>query len=230
MTRRVDPDSARLYVAVFLLAFAATGCATSGSRGGVPDAAAETRLEAATAPAQRAQVFFDWNMTDRDARFSGRGVLRLDEGYRARVDLFGPRGETLAAAIVDGEEMRVVPDAAAELLPPAAFMWAALGVFRRPPHIPLSGTDASGTEVTLVYARDEMRWSFSFDADRLRSTEWTDGSGRRTVELTGATDLGLPQQAVFRDWTAFRELTLRVTDVEEKAAFEPDVWILPGER
>ncbi|HEX6309818.1 MAG TPA: hypothetical protein VFZ69_16720 [Longimicrobiales bacterium] len=190
----------------------------------------ETRLVAATTPSNRAQIFFDWNMTDRDARFSGRGVLRLDTTGRARVDLFAARGETLAAAVLEGETMRVVPANAANLLPPPALLWASLGVFRRPSDAPLTGTAAADGTVTLEYTREPTVWRFQFGDDRLKSTEWTDGTGRRTVVLTGEAALGLPAQAVFRDWTEFRELTIRVTEVEEKAAFEPDVWILPGER
>ena len=211
-----------------ILGFA--GCATGAGGTGAPDAEAAQRLEAGTTPARPAQVMFDWNMTDRDARFSGRGVLRIDSGYRARVDLFGPRGETLAAAIVDDGIMRVAPQAAAPMLPPAPMLWASLGVFRRPADAPLTGTRADGSGISLEYSRDGTVWRFQFEDDRLRSTEWTDGSGRRTVELTGTAGLDFPGQAVFRDWTEFRELTLRVTEVEERAAFEPDVWILPGER
>lgn len=206
------------------------GCAASAGGMGVPDQQVEARLEAATARAQRARVVFDWNMTDRDARFSGRGVLRLDSDQRARVDLFGPRGETLAAAVVEDDAMRVVPQAAASMLPPPALLWSSLGVFRPPADAPLTGTRAEDGSVTLEYARDRTQWRFRFEDDRLRAVEWTDGAGRRSVELTGTADLGFPDQALFRDWTEFRELTLRVTEVEESAAFEPDVWILPGER
>lgn len=208
----------------------AAGCATHGVGTGTPDPVAEQRLEAVTTPVHPAQVTFDWHMTDRDARFSGRGVLRIDSGYRARVDLFGPRGETLAAAVVEDGIMRVAPEAAAAMLPPAPMLWASLGVFRRPEDAPLTGTRASGNGISLEYSRDGTAWRFRFEDERLRAAEWTDGSGRRTVELTGTAGLEFPGQAVFRDWTEFRELTLRVTDVEERAAFEPDVWILPGER
>lgn len=228
---RVAPTLGRRYS--FALAITAVlsagGCATTGEAG-TADPQVEQRLEAATAPAVRAQVMFDWNMTDRDARFSGRGVLRIDSGYRARVDLFGPRGETLAAAIVAGGEMRVAPQAAAAMLPPAPMLWASLGVFRKPVDAPLTGTSVSEDGTSLHYSRDGVQWRFGFEEERLRSAEWTDGEGRRTVELTGNAAHGFPAQAVFRDWTEFRELTLRVTEVEERAAFEPDVWILPGER
>jgi hypothetical protein len=229
---RVDRRWRQLYFhpPAWALVLAVAGCTASAGGMGAPDEQVESRLEAATAPARRAQVVFDWNMTDRDARFSGRGVLRLDSGQRARVDLFGPRGETLAAAIVENDLMRVVPQAAASMLPPPALLWSSLGVFRPPVDAPLTGTAAGDGGLTLEYTRDRTRWRFRFEGDRLRTVEWTDGSGRRSVELTGAADLGFPDQAVFRDWTEFRELTLRVTEVEESAAFEPDVWILPGER
>jgi hypothetical protein len=230
--RLVDRTYGRVYIPALAAAVfvSAAGCASGSGAAGVPDPEAEQRLETATAPARRAQITFDWNMTDRDARFSGRGVLRADSGYRARVDLFGPRGETLAAAVVEGANMRVAPAAAEAMLPPPAMLWAALGVFRRPVDAPLTGTRVTDDGISLEYSRDRIQWSFRFDGDRLRSAEWSDGSGRRTVVLTGTADRGFPGQAVFRDWTEFRELTLRVTDVEERAAFEPDVWILPGER
>jgi hypothetical protein len=213
-----------------IFALSITACAAGTGAAGPPDPQVEQRLESATAPVRRARVVFEWNMTDRDARFSGRGVLRADSGYRARVDLFGPRGETLAAAVVEGATMRVAPEAAAAMLPPRAMLWASLGVFRRPTDAPLTGTRVSDDGISLEYTRDRTQWRFQFEGERLRATEWTDGSGRRTVQLTGTADLGFPGQAVFRDWTEFRELTLRVTEVEESAAFEPDVWILPGER
>ncbi|HSJ09389.1 MAG TPA: hypothetical protein VK928_05725 [Longimicrobiales bacterium] len=188
------------------------------------------RLQEATRPGTRAHVVFDWSLTGRDASFSGTGVMRLDTGYRARVDLFGPRGETYAAAIIEDDAMRMVPQQASALLPPPALLWSLLGAFRVPTDAPLAGTQSDGSSTTLEYARDRTRWSFRFEGAALRSTEWTDGNSRRTVTLTGASQLGFPAATTFRDWTEFRELTLRVTHVEEKTAFEPDVWILPGER
>jgi hypothetical protein len=170
-------------------------------------------------------------MTDREFRLSGRGVLRLDSAARARVDLFGPRGETLAAAIVEGEDrMRVVPSGAERLLPPAALMWSALGVFRPPVDAPLVATAVDGGTTQLEYARDATRWRFRFESDTLRHVEWTASGGRRTVELSGSSGFGLPAAGTFRDWTEFRELTLRATKVEETSGFDADVWILPGER
>jgi hypothetical protein len=220
----------RRLVGLALLAATASCGGTASLADAPPDPESEVRLEAATQPTHRLEVLFDWSVQDREARMSGRGVLRLDRGERGRVDLFGVRGETLAAAIVEGETMRVVPTVAASLLPPPALLWSALGVFRRPADAPLTATRASDDGVLLEYSRDGARWLFRFEQDVLRSTEWTAGSGRRTVVLTGSAGFGLPQQAVFRDWAEFRELNLSVTDVQEKTVFDADTWILPGQR
>jgi hypothetical protein len=223
---RVPPSRAAVRATALVAAFLAA-CATA-PQAGPPDPGLEARAVAATTPDNRIHVVFDWHMTDRDARFSGQGSLRLDHGYRARVDLFGPRGETLAAAVVEGEVMRVVPAGAESLLPPPAMLWSALGVFRAPADAPLTGSTLTDNGFTLAYAGGDARWTFGFHGDALRSAEWSHGRSRRTVVLTGEAQYGLPGQAIFRDWAEFRELTLRLTDVQERTAFEPDVWVLPG--
>lgn len=217
--------------ALLALVAALGGCAaTGGAADAPPDPSAAAALAQATSPEYRLEVQFDWNMVDRDARFGGRGLLRLDRAERARVDLFGPRGETLAAAIMDGDAMRVVPQQAASLLPPPALLWAALGAFSEPEDMPLTATRVDGDDTTLEYGRDRTRWTFRFTGSALRSTEWTDGDGRRTVELTGNAGFGVPRDAAFRDWIEFRELSLSVTAIEERASFDAYTWILPGER
>jgi hypothetical protein len=236
MTRTsFDRFRSRFYV---LAALAATslqpGCASAPAATTPQQAPANPALAlaavTATTPQRRLQIVFEWNMTDRDARFSGRGTLRIDPGYRARLDMFGPRGDALASAIISDQQMRAYPAMAAGMLPPAAFLWAALGVFRQPDDADLVKATVTGGRTALEYARADTRWEFRVEDGILRSTEWTSTGSRRTVELTGTSKLGMPASASFRDWTEFRELTLKVTDVEEKAAFEPDVWILPGER
>ena len=220
-------------LAVFISALAPAACASAPAQqaaGAPADPAIAAAAVAATMPQRRLQIVFEWTMTDRDARFSGRGTMRIDTGYRARLDLFGPRGETLAATILTDAQMRSVPPLAGAMLPPPAMMWAALGIFRAPEDADLMRASISGGTTQLEYARGAIRWQFSIADGLLRSMEWTNGSARRTVQLTGTSSLGMPAEASFRDWTEFRQLTLKVTDVEEKASFEPDVWILPGER
>jgi hypothetical protein len=224
---------ARPFRTTLLLAATVAACATASATpsGGPPDPGAAARLSAATQQTRRLHVVFEWSLTDREFRLNGRGVLRVDSAQRARVDLFDPRGNTLAAAIVDGETMRIAgPPGAEKMLPPSNLMWAAIGVFRQPTDAPLVATKATGTTTQLEYARDDRRYTFGFDNEVLRHVEWTAGGSRRTVELIGASKFGLPAEGKFRDWTEFRELTLRATDVAEAAKFDADVWILPNQR
>jgi hypothetical protein len=124
--------------------------------------------------------------------------------------------------------MHLFLSGAESVLPPPALLWSSLGVFRRPADAPLTSTARENGTLVLGYARAETRWLFRFEDELLRGTAWSDRSGRRTVELTGEAGFGVPGTAQFRDWAEFRELTLRVTDVEERTGFEPDVWVLPG--
>jgi len=222
-----------LQAAAVWLAIAAAACAPAPSAPVAAPAALDATLadsvERATAPRRPQQVTFDWALTDRDARFSGKGVVRLAPPYRARLDLFGPRGEAYVVAVLDGDALRLAPAGANELLPPAAFLWASLGVFRRPAQ-PLTLARRTGEGVELAYAAGSDRWRFNLGPDGLRQVEWQgpDG-GRRTVELSGRAAPSVPQRGAFRDWVAFRELTLTVTGVEDVDGFSEDIWT-PGAR
>jgi hypothetical protein len=175
-------------------------------------------------------VTFAWNLQDRDARFSGQGVVRSEPPARARLDLFGPRGEGYLTAVLEDEELRIPGGVAASMLPPPAFLWASLGVFREPRHARLELARRDGNGVELGYTGGDERWRFRFDGQRLRHVEWQgpDG-GKRTVELTGDAAHGLSARAVYRDWPAFRELTLSLDGVEQVDAFPTDIWSLSGQ-
>jgi hypothetical protein len=227
----VDPTFRRSYVPRLrdlrwlALGLALSACAPGATveDGAAVDPGLVERAVAGTAPARLLHVTFDWSMQDRDARFSGKGVVRIAPPYRGRLDLFGPRGETYIAAVLEEDQLRM-PPAALSLLPPPAFLWASLGVFRRPADsLTVARTTGQGMELGFAGARE--RWHFAFAGDRLRSVEWhgPDG-GRRTVELQGEGAHGLPQRGTFRDWQEFRELTLTLTSVEEVNAFPADIW------
>lgn len=171
---------------------------------------------------------FAWTFSEQSARFNGRGSTRVEPPYRARLDLFGPRGETYLAAATVGDELRLPPNMPANLIPPVALLWSAMGVLRVPEGATLELTHQSGDTLTVGYARAEERWRFRAVQGRLQYVEWNGpGAGRRTVELRGAAAHGLPQVAVYRDWAAFRELTLTLEQVNEVQAFPPDTWY-PG--
>jgi hypothetical protein len=183
-------------------------------------------LVAATVPDRPLQLTFDWAVTDRDARFSGKGVVRVAPPYRARLDLFGPRGETYVIATLDGAQLVLRPEGANQLLPPAPFLWASLGVFRAPGQ-PLTSSRADGDDAELAFADQAERWRFAFAGGELRRVEWLGpDNGRRTVELAGESAPGVPQRGSYRDWIAFRELTLTVTGVENVDGFDAEIWKL----
>lgn len=222
----LPPAFARLApVIALVLSACATAAPVPGTAPAGIDATLVDSAEAATRLQRRLHVTFDWSLQDRDARFRGQGVVRLDPPYRGRLDLFGPRGETYAAAVLQDAELRA-PAGAAALLPPPAFLWASLGVFRRP-EAPLTLARRDGESLELGFAAGRERWHFAFEAGRLRHVEWLgpDG-GRRTVELAGAAAHGLPQRGTYRDWQEFRELALTLTAVEEVDAFPSDIWRL----
>ena len=93
---------------ITLAALAITACAGRSIPATLDPPVAEDAI-AETAPDRARRVVFDWRMLDGDARFSGRGVARIEPPYRARLDLFGPGDETvLSAALVD-QDVRLPP-------------------------------------------------------------------------------------------------------------------------
>ena len=211
------------------LVMIAGACASSREFApGPPAPLIAQRLVSATAPARPLQIVFDWSLRDREARFSGAGAARVQPPYQGRLDLFGPRGETyLSAAVVDGQ-LRLPPGAPTDALPPAALLWAALGVLHPPADAELLGTSTSTEGTFLEYGRGDERWRFRLQDDKLRHAEWVSGAdGRRTVELDGDGGSGLPQRALYRDWTAFRELELILTQIDEVDAFPDDIFTIP---
>lgn len=191
------------------------------------DPALETDAIARTAITEPVQILFEWNVRDRDARFSGQGVARV-EANRARVDLFGPRGEGYLSAVLEGFELRTARGAVENApLPPPALFWNVLGVFRSPPGATLVKSEQQNANVTLEYASASDRWRFQFESGMLRHAEWTgSGEGRRTVELGAEDKNGLPSGATYRDWPAFLELRLSPTEVRKVNGFPSEIWTL----
>lgn len=222
----------RAALAVTYTAALLGGCTGSArpAQPGPIDPTLEPAAVSSTQLRSRLRVVFEWSLQDRDARFTGDGVARVEPPYRARLDLFGPRGEGyLSAALVDFE-LRLPPGATAELLPPPPLLWSVLGVFRAPPNAEL--VDASGDSVRseLQYRAGEETWRFLLQNGRLQRVEWQGpGQGRQTVELQQYDARGLPKRAVYRDLREFRELSLELTQAYEVDSFPPEIW-QPGVR
>jgi hypothetical protein len=232
---RVDRLRSRRYYRALetgLTALALAGCAGHAPPAvpAVIDPALEARAIQNTQLRSRLRLIFDWSLQDRDARFSGEGVTRLEPPDKARLDLFGPRGEGyLSAALVDFD-LRLPPGADNNVLPPPALFWSVLGVFRAPAGAQLIGARGDSTAIELDYRAGDQTWNFKLSGGRLQRAEWQGPEqGRQTVEIKqhGARDL--PARVVYRDWRAFRELTLTLTQVYDAEPFPPEIW-QPGIR
>lgn len=216
---------------VVLLAFvavAASGCAARGAPIQLPEARELAReASAASTRESRVRAVFAWSMAEADARFSGDGVAHIGTDDRARIDLFGPRGDGYLSAILVGDVLALPPGAPADApVPPPALLWSTVGVFRPPSGAELVASRRSGARVVLEYAGAEGTWRFTFEGDRLVGAELDGLRGRQSVELRGLGPGRLPERAVYRDHTAFRELVLTLVDAEDPAEFPPDIWSL----
>lgn len=209
---------------VLLLTGAVAACAGRGVPETLEPEIAATAI-GRSAPDRPLQVVFDWTVLDGSARFSGSGAARIEPPYRARLDLFGPQGEGYVSAALVGTDLRLPPGAPAIRLPPAAMMWAVLGVVLPPERARLVGTRSSADRTELYYDADGSRLRYTLVDGRLRSATW-DGDGRRmAVELSGVVEPGLPRSAFYRDGSAHTELKLELKRVNEVESYPPDIWI-----
>jgi hypothetical protein len=195
----------------------------------VDAAALAAALREATLPTGPRQSGFAWELDEAGARFRGSGVARYDAPDRFRLDLFGPRGETYLAAALVGDEPRVPPSVEARFaLPSPALLWAAVGVVRPPTDAVLADAADSDGVVTLRYRLpDADVLEFRARGGRLESLRRTRGRGvAESVDLTWSA-VGVAR-AVYRDWVAYRSLTLTVESHADAAPFPAETWSPPG--
>jgi hypothetical protein len=187
------------------------------------------RLEATTRLEEPLRILFQWSMSDRDARFQGRGVARVEPPYKARLDLFLGNGETVARAALVDDDLRLPTGTPAGIIPPAEMLWGTLGEFRPGLGNALLGGELLGEgRVRLRYRRPdgiELRFTISegrvAEIERLRQGQVVE----RVVVKPGDRDR-YPADATYRDLAAFRELRLTRERLEDVEAFPPDIWQL----
>lgn len=186
-------------------------------------------LQRATLPASPRQLTFGWQLDEAGAGFRGRGVGRFAAPTRFRLDLFGPRGESyLSAALVDGAVR--VPAAVEERfrLPSPALLWAAVGVFQPPADARLIGGRVEDGVLTLRYdAGEQGTLEFRARDHALLSVRRLRGGGvQESVDLER--EGGALRQARYRDWPAFRTLTLTLEASTDVPGFPDEIWTPPG--
>ena len=212
-----------------LLVAGLAGCASASPPPGTIEPGVEAQAVAATRFEDRLHITFRWTFTEQQSRFSGEGATRMEPPYRARLDLFGPRGEAYVSAALVEYDLRLPPGASTDLLPPPTLLWSALGVLLPPRGATLTRATRDGAETQIEYTESGGRWRFTLEGNRLRRAEWEGGQGRgrRTVEIRAYGERDVPSQVVYRDWLAFRELTLTLNQVDDADPFPPDTWY-PG--
>jgi hypothetical protein len=185
------------------------------------------RLEARGQIERPERILFEWSLSDRDARFAGRGVARLEPPYRARLDLFLASGETAVRAALVGDELRLPPGAPAGIVPPAELLWGTLGVFKPSGDARLRGAEAlADGRTALHYVRPdgiEVRYLVGEngvqEVERLRQ-----GSVVEQLALGTPSGGRYPSEATYRNLPEFRELRLSRKAVEQVESYPPDIW------
>jgi len=176
-----------------------------------------------------ARIDFRWQLNEAGSRVGGVGVARVEPPYRARLDLFLDGGETVTAAVVVEDELRLPPGEVDEVFPPVDLMWATLGVFR-----PLSGAELQGGDrlendsQRLRYRLDDGReLHYEVAGSALRAVELLEGeSVVGWVRLTGDSADAFPETATYRNLLDFRELEIVRTAVTVAEPFDPSIWDL----
>jgi len=157
----------------------------------------------------------------------GRGVARVQPPYQARLDLFTENGETAARAALVESRLRVPPGVDRRLVPPPPLLWTALGVFHPGAGAELLDGTLEGNDGLRARYRLEGDVELVYDlaARTIRSAEiQRDGHAVERVRLEWDERTGFPEQAVYRDLAAFRELKVKTESVERAEPYPPEVF------
>jgi hypothetical protein len=193
---------------------------------GDPAGTAEA-LRAATRLEEPVRIDFRWRLNEAGARLSGVGVARVEPPYRARLDLFLDNDESVVAAALVDDELRLSAGAPDDILPPVQLMWGTLGVFRPTDDARLAGGERlEGESERLRYAYDGgAELHYQVDGGEVRRldllrddtiVEWM------IVETEGAERW--PTSVVYRNLVDYRELRITRTEVRTADPFDPAIW------
>jgi len=185
-------------------------------------ASAAERRTAIDAPYR---ITFEWSATEPGARMSGRGLARVEPPYRARLDLFADNGEHVAAAVLDGDDLRVAAGAQTSI-PPAPLLWGALGVYRPGFGSVLAGGRVyPGGELELGYRIPQGELRYRLRDDLIERIDVL-GGGTTVEEVALARGAGerVPRRATYRHLVEVRELQMTLESVEDVESYPTDIW------
>jgi hypothetical protein len=215
---------------ILVLPLLVAGCASAPPPAAAPpvDAGAVQReAEERSALDHPYRLVFEWEFQEPGVRVRGRGVARVEPPYRARLDLFGPNGDRIAAASLVNDRLEV-PVGLASAIPPAPMLWGALGIFRPGPGLYGATATRSGADQSEIRFRsaDGGEIRIALAGERIRQIDRTGDSGSRE-ELRvrfGESDERFPRESIYRDVSSVRELRITMESVEQVESFPPDVW------
>ena len=169
-------------------------------------------------PVRSQRIVFAWRLQESELEIRGDGAARIAAPDSARIDLFVAGGLGSGAAVVIGESMDLqAPEALRRVLPPPAFLWAALGRFALP-----AGRDTIVARTDSVITAEigpSPRWRITFRDGRIQRLERAEGE-RVVDRLDRRADGAL----VYQHAPTRRQLTLTVSRVDTVAPFDPAIW------
>ncbi len=188
---------------------------------------AASQLRDTTGLEEPLRIVFAWQLNEGGQRVQGRGVARVEPPYKARLDLFLHTLETVtSAALVEGD-LRLLPGAPDDILPPPDLMWGVLGIFRPPANTSLLGADRlEGGAMRLRYGYpDGRQLHYEVVGGSLTRLELLErGRVVQRVQLTSRGTDRYPVEATYRNMADFRELRLQRESLQVVGPFDPDIW------
>ncbi len=209
----------RFLVVVLIIAATASGCTPKLAplANATPVPRAEP-LPVIQLPRHNQRIVFNWRLQESELEVHGEGAARIAAPDSARVDLFVAGGLGSGVAWVIGDQMRLdAPDALKRVLPPPAFLWAALGRFAIP-----AGKDtvvARADSTITAEIGPSPRWRLSLRGDRISRLDRADGE-KVIDRLERKADGSL----VYFHAPTRRQLTLTITRVDSVAPFDATIW------
>ena len=165
------------------------------------------------------RIVFNWRLQESELEIRGEGAARVAAPDSARIDLFVSGGLGSGAAWVIGDQMRLeAPDALKRVLPPPAFLWAALGRFSIP-----AGKDTVVARSDSGFTAEigpSPRWRLAVRAGRIARLERADGD--RVIDRLERRGDG---SLVYFHAPTRRQLTLTITRVDSVAPFDASIWV-----